>query len=164
MARIISGLTLLAFTGLTAFDAKRAVEGWNGVGEGGGVTTVWIGVAIWFWFLSYAVTTAVGRDWGQRPLIVAAVGAGLAVVAGWAVTGSAWGPIPAAYLLIVATAVGLVISVGFIVQSVLATPGCEVRAYADLWSRLTGKPVNERACANPAYRWLDAWEASRMAS
>lgn len=159
LARIISGALTLGITFLLADDARRAIEGWDGVSAG--AYPMWIGIAILFYFLPYAISTAVGRDWGYRPLIVVLSGAVVAALVGWAVAGSAWGPVPFAYLVIVAAALALEIGVAFIIQAVLATPGCEVRAYADLWSRITGRPVNERACLNPAYRRLDAWEARR---
>ena len=129
--RLGLGVVALAGTAGLAHGATRAVQGWDGAVLG--AWPMWLGAAFFLYFFSYAINTALGRDWGNWPIAVVAAGAGLAVLGNLLATGAVWGPGPAAYLLIVAAATGLVIGVGHLLQAALATPGCEMRAYADLW-------------------------------
>ena len=49
----------------------------------------------------------------------------------------------------------------FIISGVIGTPGCEMRAFHDLYSRLTGIPTKEHYCPVGPLHPIDQWEARR---
>jgi hypothetical protein len=49
----------------------------------------------------------------------------------------------------------------FIIASLIGTPGCEMRAFHDLYSQLTGIPTKEHYCPVGPLHPIDQWEAKR---
>ena len=49
----------------------------------------------------------------------------------------------------------------FIISGLIATPGCEMRAFHDLYSRITGTPTKEHYCPVGPLHPIDQWEARR---
>ncbi len=47
----------------------------------------------------------------------------------------------------------------FLLASVLATPGCEMRAIPELFGKLSGNPTDEHHCPAAFITRLDEWEA-----
>jgi hypothetical protein len=52
----------------------------------------------------------------------------------------------------------------FIIATLIGTPGCEMRAFHDLYSRLTGIPTKEHYCPVGPLHPIDQWEAGRSRS
>jgi len=42
------------------------------------------------------------------------------------------------------------------------TPGCEMRAFHHLYTKITGKPTNEHHCPVGPLHPVDQWEAARQ--
>ena len=61
------------------------------------------------------------------------------------------------WLFYLSTHLGL----SFLLSAVLGTPGCEMRAFHDLYSRLSGNPTKEHYCPVGPLSAIDRWEASR---
>ena len=61
------------------------------------------------------------------------------------------------WLLYVFSHLGL----AFVLSGIIGTPGCEMRAYHDLYSRLTGVPTKEHYCPVGPLSPIDHWEAGR---
>ncbi len=53
------------------------------------------------------------------------------------------------------------LGLAFIISGLIATPGCEMRAFHDLYSRITGNPTKEHYCPVGPLHPIDQWEAGR---
>ena len=49
----------------------------------------------------------------------------------------------------------------YIIASLIGTPGCEMRAFHELYSQLTGIPTKEHYCPVGPLHPIDQWEAKR---
>jgi hypothetical protein len=120
---------------------------------------VWNGIIIGLILISYVINIGFSKAWKKWPAIVSAgiflITAGI----GYLIQGSfqthllayvIWG-----WELYVFSHLGL----AFIVSSVIGTPGCEMRAFHDLYSRLTGNPTKEHFCPIGPLHPIDQWEA-----
>ncbi len=122
---------------------------------------IWNGIIFGLFLVSYVVNIGFSRAWKKWPAIVSA--AALAIIAGIAYAMS--GPIETNLLarslwiweLYVFSHLGL----AFIIAGVIGTPGCEMRAFHDLYSKLTGVPTKEHYCPVGPLHPIDQWEARR---
>ncbi len=125
---------------------------------------VWNGILIGLILVNYVVNIGFSRAWKKWPAIVSA-GAFLAIgVFGYLTEGAfethllgrvIWG-----WELYVFSHLGS----AFVIASVIATPGCEMRSFHDLYSRLTGVPTKEHHCPIGPLNPIDRWEAGRSRS
>ena len=77
--------------------------------------------------------------------------------------GQVWGPPLGVVVYAVTVYTFAHLGLSFILATVLATPGCEMRAIPDLLGRLTGRTAQEHHC--PGFiQPLDDWEAERHPS
>ncbi len=53
------------------------------------------------------------------------------------------------------------LGIAFILAAVIGAPGCEMRAFHDLYSRITGAPTKEHYCPVGPLHPIDQWEARR---
>ncbi len=117
------------------------------------------GVIIGLFLVSYIVNIGFSRAWKKWPAVISA--AALAIIAGigYALEGmietnllarSIW-----SWQLYVFSHLGL----AFIIAGAIGTPGCEMRAFHDLYSRLTGVPTKEHYCPVGPLHPIDQWEA-----
>lgn len=51
------------------------------------------------------------------------------------------------------------LGLSFVLSAVIGTPGCEMRALHDLYSRITGNPTKEHYCPTGPLHLIDQWEA-----
>lgn len=122
---------------------------------------IWNGIIISLFLVSYVVNIGFSKTWKKWPAIISASTLLLIAAAGFLTQGhvetkllaqAIWG-----WGLYLFSHLGL----AFIVSSVIATPGCEMRAFHDLWSRLTGNPAKEHYCPIGPLHSIDQWEARR---
>ena len=59
---------------------------------------------------------------------------------------------------------GLIMAADSLVAGIVGTPGCEMRAFHDLYSRTIGKPTKEHYCPIGPLHPIDQWEARRPGS
>ncbi len=119
-----------------------------------------VAVAFAFWLFPYVVNIGFSKAWGRWPQVAIVVLLLASAAASWVF-----------YNVILGPPVGLIIFVwliyvfghlgaSFVLASVLATPGCEMRAIPHLWSLVTGRETKEHYCpVGPLHR-IDKWEAS----
>jgi len=50
----------------------------------------------------------------------------------------------------------------FLLSGLIGSPGCEMRAFHHLYSKVTGKPTKEHYCPIGPLHAIDQWEAKRM--
>jgi len=124
-------------------------------------SVVWNGSVIGLFLISYVVNIGFSRAWKKWPAMFSAA-AFLAIAAfGYITAGifetqslarSLW-----AWELYLFSHIGA----AFILSAVIGTPGCEMRAFHDLYSRLTGAPSKEHYCPVGPLHPIDQWESRR---
>ena len=121
---------------------------------------VWNGLIIGLFLISYVINIGFSRSWKKWPAL--ASGGVFITLAGIGhlLTGSMeteflaraiWG-----WELYLFSHLGL----AFMVSGIIATPGCEMRAFHDLFSRLAGIPAKEHYCPIGPLNSIDQWEAN----
>ena len=123
---------------------------------------VWNGIFPGLFLISYVVNIGYSRAWKKWPAIVSA-GVFLGIAAfGYLAEGTVetialaraiWGW--ELYLF-------LHLGIAFVLAAVIGTPGCEMRAFHDLYSRVTGIPTKEHYCPVGPLHPIDQWEARRI--
>ena len=122
---------------------------------------LWPAVALWL--LPPVVNLGFGRSWKDRPSIVTLLACAGAILVDFAVYGQMWGPPLGVVVYTVTVYTFAHLGSSFILASVLATPGCEMRDIPDLLGRLSGNAAQEHHC--PGFiQPLDDWEARRQQS
>jgi len=122
---------------------------------------IWNGILPGLFLVSYIINIGYSRAWKKRPAIASA-GVFLLVAAfGMLSTGSVESTLLARtmwiWLFYLSTHLGL----AFLLSAILGTPGCEMRALHDLYSRLSGNPTKEHFCPVGPLTAIDRWEAGR---
>jgi hypothetical protein len=123
---------------------------------------IWNGVLIGLFLISYIVNIGFSRKWGKWPAIVSAIvflalaGFGLLSVGRFETLILAQGIwVWELYLF-------SHLGIAFMISSLIGTPGCELRAFHDLYSRLTGVATMEHYCPVGPLNHIDRWEAARL--
>lgn len=151
LVRLALGLAVATI----AWDAlAHAPSYWDGIADPLGMAPL---LAVLVLLSSWVLNELVRRSWGQRPTLVLLAGA-LGTVAVGAVQGDAFGPAFGAYVWAWALAFSLLLAPAHLLAAVLRTPGCEMRAYMDLWTRLRGGDPRAVACPG----WIDRLDSVRM--
>ncbi len=120
-------------------------------------TGFWIGVVLAFALLSWTVNLGFNRPWGARPFVAALIIAGAAGLYSAAIMGSLWSP----PLLVVLWGLTIYVhghmGICHVLAAVMGTPGCEMRVFTHIKSKLRGGQAT--LCACPGF-WtpLDGWE------
>jgi hypothetical protein len=130
-------------------------------GDGHIRTAIRNGIILGLFLVSYVIDIGFSRAWGKRPaiasaLVLTAVGGlgyflqGNIETAMFARTIWAW----EVYLF---SHLGL----AFLIAGTIGTPGCEMRALHDLYSRVSGVPTKEHYCPIGPIHPIDQWETRR---
>lgn len=118
----------------------------------------WFALVMGFLVFPYVVNIGFTQSWGRRPqfiIIILAVGAGV-----WSLIqdGDVWGA-PLGWLVVVwLFYVYSHLGISLVLSSIIATPGCEMRAIPHLWTLITGKETKEHYCPG-LFNPIDAWES-----
>ena len=122
---------------------------------------LWVGTGFGLFLISYVVNIGFSKAWGKRPRLVSAV-----IILGFAIsgqlqTGSFETLILAQmihlWLLYIFTHLGT----AFVIACIIATPGCEMRAFHHLYTLITGTPTLEHICPVGPLKPIDNWEAKQ---
>ena len=159
----VGRMVRLAFGLLCAWYVKGLfdVSGSLTAGDGHIRAVVWNGVIPGLFLVSYVVNIGFSRAWGKRPAIVSA--AVLLAVSGiaYVLQGNIETELLArtiwAWEMYVFSHLGL----AFLIAGAIGTPGCEMRAFHDLYSRITGIPTKEHFCPIGPLHPIDRWETRR---
>ena len=113
----------------------------------------WVVVCLALWGSGYVFNIAFGLSFGERTRIGLLLGAAVAAAAGFA-TGQGLPSAPfGAYLWTWFVALTALLGVAHLLAAALATPGCEMRSYMHLGTRLRGGDVNAVTCPGGVDRW-----------
>lgn len=128
-------------------------------GDGHFRSILWNGIVIGLFLVSYVINIGYSRAWKKWPAIIS-VGAFLLVAAyGYLILGSAETQLMARVLWGWQFYVFTHLGSAFIIAALIGTPGCEMRAFHDLYSRITGIPTKEHYCPIGPLHPIDQWEA-----
>ena len=124
-------------------------------------TVVWNGVLIGLFLISYIVNIGFSRAWKKWPAILCAgvfiALAGYGQVTQGAIETNALASAIWGWELYLFSHLGT----AFIISAVISTPGCEMRAFHDVYSRLSGLPTKEHFCPVGPLHPIDKWESNR---
>ena len=124
---------------------------------------LWFGIAVGLYVTSYVVNIGFTLHLGRWPqYLVVALGIGFASV-GQLTEGSVWTPLLGWFVVGWLFYTYAHLGVSFVLSSLLATPGCEMRAIPHLVSFVTRRESSEHFCPGPL-RLVDDWELRRTKS
>ena len=122
---------------------------------------MWNGLVFGLFLISYVINIGFSRAWQKWPAFIS--GGIFVAIAGFGyltkgtietefLARAVWG-----WEFYVFSHLGA----AFVLASLIGTPGCEMRAFHDLYSRLTGIPTKEHYCPVGPLHPIDQWEAKR---
>ena len=156
IVRLLFGLLCLWYV-----SELIAVSGTLIAGGGHVLPLVWNGILPGLFLISYVVNIGFSRSWGKMPAVVSAALLSLTALVGYLSSGTVettlFARVAWAWELYLFTHLGL----SFVLAAVIGTPGCEMRALHDLYSRITGNPTKEHYCPIGPLHPIDQWEARR---
>ena len=122
---------------------------------------VWNGVFIGLFLVSYVVNIGFSKAWKKWPAFISAgiflLIAGIGYLSQSGIESNILALVMWGWELYLFSHLGL----AFIVSGVIASAGCEMRAFHALYSRLTGTPTKEHFCPIGPLHSIDQWEARR---
>tara|TARA_R110002096_G_scaffold364311_2_gene557404 strand:+ start:12475 stop:13026 length:552 start_codon:yes stop_codon:yes gene_type:complete len=122
---------------------------------------VWNGILIGLFLISYIVNIGFSRAWKKWPALVSAGVFLLVGGVGYLTEGTVETNLLARTIWVWELYLFSHLGTAFLIAAVLGTPGCEMRAFHDLYSRLTGIPTKEHHCPIGPLTPVDRWEADR---
>ena len=156
VVRLLFGLLCLWYV-----SELLAVAGTLIASDGHILLLVWNGILPGVFLISYVINIGFSRSWGKMPAVVSAALLALAALAGYLSSGTVettlFARVAWAWELYVFAHLGL----SFVLAALIGTPGCEMRALHDLYSRITGNPTKEHYCPIGPLHPIDQWEARR---
>ena len=122
---------------------------------------LWNGIVIGLFLVSYVVNIGFSRSWRKWPAIISAGVLAAIALYGYLTAGTAETSMLARTLWIWELYVFSHLGLAFALAALIGTPGCEMRAFHDLYSRITGNPTKEHHCPIGPLQPIDRWEARR---
>jgi hypothetical protein len=121
-------------------------------------------IALCVCIINYVVNIGFSREWGRLPLYLSLGIFGLTAGASLIIEGSADTGILGISLFAWLFYFYAHLGISFVVASLLATPGCEMRAIPDLVGRASGQGAQEHHCPAAFITKIDEWEQRRSQS
>lgn len=130
-------------------------------GDGHIRALVWNGIVPSLFMISYVVNIGFSRAWGKRPAIASALVLAAIAGTGYLLQGTIETEMLARTLWAWETYLFSHLGLTFIIAGIIGTPGCEMRAFHDLFSRISGVSTKEHYCPVGPLNPIDQWEARR---
>ncbi len=124
-------------------------------------SVVWNGIVPGLFLISYVINIGFSRAWKKRPAIISAVIFMAIAGYGYVMQGAMETELLARAIWSWEMYLFSHLGVAFVLSALLATPGCEMRAFHSLYSLVTGDPTKEHHCPVGPLRPIDHWEAAR---
>lgn len=118
----------------------------------------WLIVAITLVSMNHVVNLGLGKSWGHRPQVAFLLLAAIALMIDVVAYGRLWAPPLAGLFIFWLILVNLPLGFAFVLAALIGTPGCEMRSYHHLASRITGRDPTEHFCPG-GIDLVDKWEA-----
>jgi hypothetical protein len=122
-------------------------------------SVVWNGLLVGLFLISYVVNIGYSRAWKKWPALVSAGFLALMAGVGYLTEGTVETMFLARSLWVWEVYLFSHLGIAFMIAAVIGTPGCEMRALHDLYSKLTGVPTKEHYCPVGPLHPIDQWEA-----
>ena len=136
--------------------------GGNLVNDSGSIRPViWNGILIGLFLISYVVNIGFSRAWKKWPAFISAGVFALIAGVGYLTAETVETSFLARGVWVWEVYLFSHLGFAFIIAGVIGTPGCEMRAFHDLYSRLTGVSTKEHYCPVGPLHPIDQWEAGR---
>jgi hypothetical protein len=123
---------------------------------------VWNGILFGLSLISYVINIGYSRAWKKWPAFASATLFLTIAGLGYLTQGTIETDVLARAVWGWELYVFLHLGIAFILSGLIGTPGCEMRAFHDLYSRLTGTPTKEHYCPVGPLHPIDQWEARRV--
>lgn len=120
---------------------------------------VWNGIVPSLFLVSYVVNIGYSRTWKKWPALISAATLAMIAAVGYAISGTIETNLLARSIWIWEMYIFSHLGLAFVIAGVIGTPGCEMRAFHDLYSKLTGIPTEEHHCPVGPLHPIDQWEA-----
>jgi hypothetical protein len=117
----------------------------------------WVFVAWAFYTTPYVINIGFTKNWHRGPQWVMAGAAALLLAVDLLIYGVWWAGPLAVFVYLWLTYFAAHLGASCVLSSMLATPGCEMRAMPHLWTLVTGRATKEHYCPGLLDR-LDRWE------
>ena len=122
---------------------------------------IWNGIIIGLFLISYIVNIGFSKDWKKWPALVS-------VAVFFAMGGFSFLFQGNFETLTLASTIWLWelylfshLGLSFILAGLIGSPGCEMRAFHHLYSKISGKPTKEHVCPVGPLHSIDQWESKR---
>jgi hypothetical protein len=127
--------------------------------SGGIQPFIWNGTIFGLFLISYIVNIGFSRAWKKWPAFISAGVFMLIAGVGYLVAGTVETSFLARSVWVWELYLYSHLGTAFIIATVIGTPGCEMRAFHNLYSRLTGISTKEHYCPVGPLHPIDQWEA-----
>ncbi len=124
---------------------------------------LWNGIVPSLLLVSYVINIGFSRNWRKWPAYVSGAMLMAAAAIGYGLDGTIESSLLARTIWIWELYIFLHLGLAFVFAAIIATPGCEMRAFHDLYSRLTGVETAEHHCPIGPAQPIDRWESRRRA-
>lgn len=159
IARFLFGLLCVSY--VTSLFAVRD----NLIADDGHIqSAVLNGIIPGLFLISYIVNIGYSRAWGKRPAMVSAAAIAAMAGIGFVIHSRVETEILAQTIWVWEVYAFGHLGLAFLVSGLIDTPGCEMRAFHDLYSRTSGVPTKEHYCPVGPLHSIDHWEARRKKS
>lgn len=159
LMRITLGL-LCAWYVKAIFDVSGSLI----AGDGHIRSVIWNGIIPGLFLVSYIINIGFSRAWGKRPAFASALALGAIALAGYFLEEQIETEVLARAIWIWEVYLFSHLGISFLIAGILGTPGCELRALHDLYSRISGVPTKEHYCPVGPLHPIDQWEKRRSQS
>ncbi len=127
-------------------------------------TLIWNGILPGLFLVSYVINIGYSRAWRKWPAILSAVVFVVVAGIGFVLQGVVETTLLARVIWIWELYVFSHLGIAFLIAGSVGTPGCEMRAFHDLYCRRTGKSTKEHYCPIGPLHPIDQWESRRSST
>ena len=120
---------------------------------------IWNGIFFGLFLVSYVVNIGFSRAWKKWPAVVSAAALAIAAGVGYGMAGAVETTLLARSIWVWELYIFSHLGLAFLIAAVIGNPGCEMRAFHDSYSRLTGVATKEHVCPVGPLHPIDQWEA-----
>jgi len=125
---------------------------------------VWNGILPGLFLVSYVINIGYSRAWKKWPAVASVALLSAAALYGYVFEGTLESLALAHMIFAWELYIFLHLGLAFLLAGWLATPGCEMRSFHHLYSKITGRTTKEHICPVGPLTAIDKWEAARRTS
>lgn len=122
---------------------------------------LWNGIVPSLLLVSYVINIGFSRNWRKWPAYVSGAMLLAAAAIGYGLDGTIESSLLARTIWIWELYIFLHLGLAFVVAGTIGTPGCEMRAFHDGYSRVSGVKTAEHHCPIGPLQPIDRWESRR---